>query len=63
VKTGIASHALRPTEALIDPDCTASLPSEVVAAAGLDVLSHALESYTRGPTFIDRLQPTPAYGR
>ena len=40
-KTGIASHALRPTEALVDPDCTASLPPEVVASAGLDVLSHA----------------------
>jgi hydroxyacid-oxoacid transhydrogenase len=48
-KTGIASHALRPTEALVDPDCTASLPAEVVAAAGLDVLSHALESYTARP--------------
>lgn len=46
VKTGIAAHALRPTEALVDPDCTASLPAEVVASAGLDVLSHALESYT-----------------
>ena len=58
VKTGIASHALRPTEALIDPDCTASLPSEVVAAAGLDVLSHALESYTARP-YVHR--PAPAH--
>jgi hydroxyacid-oxoacid transhydrogenase len=48
-KTGIASHALRPSEALVDPDCTASLPPEVVASAGLDVLSHALESYTARP--------------
>jgi len=48
-KTGIASHALRPTEALVDPDSTASLPPQVVAAAGLDVLSHALESYTARP--------------
>ncbi|CPR13040.1 iron-containing alcohol dehydrogenase [Mycobacterium bohemicum DSM 44277] len=48
-KTGIASHALRPTEALVDPACTATLPPEVVAAAGLDVLSHALESYTARP--------------
>lgn len=55
-KTGIASHALRPTEALVDPDCTASLPREVVAAAGLDVLSHALESYTARP-YVRR--PTP----
>jgi hydroxyacid-oxoacid transhydrogenase len=55
-KTGIASHALRPTEALVDPDCTASLPREVVAAAGLDVLSHALESYTARPYV---LRPAP----
>ncbi|MHA7632934.1 hydroxyacid-oxoacid transhydrogenase [Corallococcus sp. M7] len=56
-KTGIASPALRPTEALIDPDCTATLPGEVVAASGLDVLSHALESYTARP-FVHR--PAPA---
>jgi hydroxyacid-oxoacid transhydrogenase len=55
-KTGIASHALRPTEALIDPDCTASLPGGVVAAAGLDVLSHALESYTARP-YVHRSAP------
>jgi len=55
-KTGIASHALRPTEALVDPDCTASLPPEVVAAAGLDVLSHALESYTARP-YVHRPAP------
>ena len=56
-KTGIASPALRPTEALIDPDCTATLPGEVVAASGLDVLSHALESYTARP-YVHR--PAPA---
>jgi alcohol dehydrogenase class IV len=55
-KTGIASHTLRPTEALVDPDCTASLPPEVVASAGLDVLSHALESYTARPYV---LRPAP----
>lgn len=48
-KTGIAAPALRPTEALIDPDCTDTLPPEVVACSGLDVLSHALESYTARP--------------
>jgi hydroxyacid-oxoacid transhydrogenase len=55
-KTGIASHALRPTEALVDPDCTATLPPEVVASAGLDVLSHALESYTARP-YVRRRAP------
>jgi alcohol dehydrogenase class IV len=56
-KTGIASPALRPTEALIDPETTATLPAEVVAASGLDVLSHALESYTARP-YVRR--PAPA---
>jgi len=58
-KTGIASHALRPAEALVDPDCTASLPAEVVAAAGLDVLSHALESYTARPSTQRRAPERP----
>lgn len=48
-KTGIASPALRPTEALVDPDSTETLPANVVACSGLDVLSHALESYTARP--------------
>lgn len=48
-KTGIAAPALRPTEALVDPDGTDTLPAAVVACSGLDVLSHALESYTARP--------------
>nr|WP_025737187.1 hydroxyacid-oxoacid transhydrogenase [Mycobacterium genavense] len=56
VKTGIASPALWPTEAVVDPDCTASLPPGVVAAAGLDVLSHALEYYTARP-YVQRPAP------
>lgn len=59
-KTGIASPALRPTEALVDPDCTATLPREVVAAAGLDVLSHALESYTARPYVRRRAAERPS---
>lgn len=57
-KTGIASPALRPTEALVDPDCTDTLPANVVACSGLDVLSHALESYTARP-FLRRPAATP----
>ena len=45
-KTGIVSRHLRPSMALVDPACTATLPKNVVAASGFDVLSHALESYT-----------------
>ena len=55
-KTGIASPALRPTEALVDPDCTDTLPAQVVACSGLDVLSHALESFTARP-FVRRGAP------
>lgn len=55
-KTGIASARLRPTMAIVDPMCTATLPSEVVAASGFDVLCHALESYTARP-YTARARP------
>jgi alcohol dehydrogenase class IV len=48
-KSGVASAFLRPTEALVDPRVTATLPGAVVAASGLDVLCHALESFTARP--------------
>lgn len=48
-KTGIVSRRLRPTQALVDPKTTATLPDRVVAASAFDVLSHALESYTALP--------------
>jgi hydroxyacid-oxoacid transhydrogenase len=48
-KTGIAHRYLRPTLGIVDPDNTRTMPSAVAAATGLDVLSHALESYTAIP--------------
>ncbi len=45
-KTGIASPHLRPSEAVVDPEVSATLPAAVVAASGFDVLCHALESFT-----------------
>jgi alcohol dehydrogenase class IV len=61
-KTGIASPRLRPSEAIVDPRCTATLPAAVVAASGLDVLCHALESYTARP-FTRRAPPSPPTSR
>ena len=48
-KTGIAGPWLRPSEALVDPRVTQTLPSTVVAASGMDVLCHAIESFTARP--------------
>jgi hydroxyacid-oxoacid transhydrogenase len=61
-KTGIASRLLRPSEAIVDPDATATLPSAVVAASGLDVLCHAIESFTARP-FVDRARPASPASR
>jgi hydroxyacid-oxoacid transhydrogenase len=49
VKTGISHRYLRPDQAIVDPALTASLPAEVVASCGLDVICHAAESYIAKP--------------
>jgi hydroxyacid-oxoacid transhydrogenase len=64
-KTGIANRLLKPTLGYLDPENTRTMPAEVAASSGLDILSHAVESYTAMP-FTDRPRPErpalrPAY--
>jgi hydroxyacid-oxoacid transhydrogenase len=64
-KTGIASRRLKPTLGLLDPENTRTMPPEVAASSGLDILSHAVESFTAMP-FTGRPRPDrpalrPAY--
>jgi hydroxyacid-oxoacid transhydrogenase len=48
-KTGIAHRALRPALGIVDPDNTRTIPPMVAACSALDVLSHAVESFTALP--------------
>jgi hydroxyacid-oxoacid transhydrogenase len=46
LKSGISHPRLRPVLAVVDPRNTLTLPPEVTASAGMDIVCHALESYT-----------------
>jgi hydroxyacid-oxoacid transhydrogenase len=64
-KTGIANRHLKPALGIVDPNNTVTLPGPVAKYSGLDVLCHAIESYTALP-FSQRPKPTspvlrPAY--
>lgn len=65
-KTGIRDRAIRPTLGIVDPNHTIHCPPELSAFAGLDVLCHALESFTAVPFHKRSLAPIspefrPAY--
>jgi hydroxyacid-oxoacid transhydrogenase len=55
-KTGIAHRRLKPTLGIVDPENTRTLPGPIAASSGLDVLSHAIESWTAIP-YLSRPRP------
>lgn len=46
VKYPVADYALTPDMAIVDPEFVLDQPPSLVANAGLDVLTHAIEAYT-----------------
>ncbi|MFC1798893.1 hydroxyacid-oxoacid transhydrogenase, partial [Thermodesulfobacteriota bacterium] len=55
-KTGIAYQRLKPTLGIVDPDNTETMPPVIAASTCLDVLTHAIESYT---AISYKLRPRP----
>ncbi|TFL14969.1 iron-containing alcohol dehydrogenase [Pusillimonas caeni] len=62
-KVAVMDNELRPVIALIDPEFTYSCPPKVTADAGIDALTHAVESYLTLDSFeFDRQgNPDPGY--
>jgi hydroxyacid-oxoacid transhydrogenase len=56
LKTGISHRYLRPSQAIVDPELTRSLPPQVTSSTGLDVVCHAAESFLSKP-FDNRPRP------
>ncbi len=59
-KTGIASRRLKPTLGLLDPDNTRTMPPQVAASSGLDILCHAIESFTAIAVYVASAPRAPA---
>lgn len=45
IKYAITDYALTPTMAIVDTDLVMTMPRSLCAASGIDVMTHALESY------------------
>lgn len=58
-KTGISHRFLRPALALVDPELARTTPRAVTASAGLDVVCHAVESFTAKPFTARPRPPSP----
>lgn len=56
VKSGISHRYMRPSQGIVDPELTRTLPPQVTSSTGLDVVCHAAESYISRP-FSERERP------
>ena len=45
-KKGVSSQIILPDIAVLDPELTLNLPSDITAATGIDAMVHAIEAYT-----------------
>ena len=58
-KAAISHPFLRPNQGIVDPLLTRSMPRDVTAACGLDVICHAVESFTARPFYSRPAPETP----
>lgn len=59
IKTGISHRYMRPAQAIVDPELSRTAPGAVIAAAGLDVVCHAAESFLSRPYTTRERPATP----
>lgn len=45
IKFQVADHPMYPRLAILDPESTRTLPAQLVAATGMDAMTHAIEGY------------------
>jgi alcohol dehydrogenase class IV len=62
-KVAVMDNDLRPAIVVVDPELTLSCPPRVTADAGIDALTHAIESYLTcdSPLFDRGANPDPGY--
>ena len=60
LKTGISHQNIRPSMAIVDPLNTLTMSPEVTASSGLDVFTHAAESFTIKPYDMRPKPQSPA---